>query len=278
MHSGDFQMAVKIRSLSVGTPAAALMLREGLGATDRFAAVQLAANGSLSVWSRTTAGGVVSSKAASGVLVPPNAWLLVERRGDRIALAVSPDDLTYTNVGTVQLSGLSQLVSAGAFLGGASGNAQGTVALGDFELTPLVSKGLTGEYFATSTLTLPKLTRVDAGVDFNWGLGSPDPTLGIDKFSARWTGRLKTSVAGLHTFFVQSDDGVRLYVNGQLMVNNWTDHALAEDSASMQLGAGVTLDLRLEYYENTGSSTARLLWTPPGQTKQVITVEQLQTP
>jgi regulation of enolase protein 1 (concanavalin A-like superfamily) len=277
-HSGDFQIAVKIRSLSVGTPATALMLREGLGATDRFAAVQLASNGSLSVWSRTTTGGAVSSKAASGVLVPPNAWLLVERRGDRIALAVSPDDLTYTNVGNVQLSGLSQLVSAGAFLGGASGNAQGTVALGDFELTPLVSKGLTGEYFATSTLTLPKLTRVDAGVDFNWGIGSPDPTLGNDKFSARWTGRLKTTVAGLHTFFVQSDDGARLYVNGQLMVNNWTDHALVEDSASMQLGAGVTLDLRLEYYENTGSSTARLLWTPPGQAKQVIAVEQLQTP
>jgi hypothetical protein len=77
---------------------------------------------------------------------------------------------------------------------------------------------------------------------------------------------------------VQSDDGARLYVNGQLMVNNWTDHALVEDSASMQLGAGVTLDLRLEYYENTGSSTARLLWTPPGQAKQVIAVEQLQTP
>ena len=125
---------------------------------------------------------------------------------------------------------------------------------------------------------MPKLTRVDAGVDFNWGLGSPDPTLGADKFSARWTGRLKTTVAGLHTFFVQSDDGVRLYLNGQLMVNNWTDHALFEDSVSMQLGAGVTLDLRLEYYENTGSSSARLLWTPPGQAKQVIAVEQLQTP
>ena len=277
-HSGDFQMAVRIRSLGTGTPATALMLREGLSATDRFAAVQVAANGALTVWSRTTTGGSVTSKVATGSLAVPNAWLLVERRGDRIALAVSPDDVTYTNVGTVQLAGLAQLVSAGEFVGGASATVQGKVSLGDFELTPLVNKGLTAEYFASTTLTLPKLTRVDSGVDFNWGLGSPDPTLPVDKFSARWTGRLKTSAAGLHTFAVQSDDGVRLYLNGQLVVNNWTDHGLKEDTYSLQLGAGVTLDLRMEYYENTGSATARLLWTQPGQAKQIIAVEQLQTP
>ncbi|NBV87291.1 MAG: hypothetical protein EBS01_13755, partial [Verrucomicrobia bacterium] len=249
-HSGDFQMAVQIRSLGAGTPSTALMLREGLAANDRFVAVQVAANGALTVWSRTTQGGAVTSTSASGSLVLPNAWLLLERRGDRIALAFSPDDVSYTNVGTLSLNGLSQLVSAGAFLGGAPGGVSGKVSLGDFELTPLVSKGLTAEYFGTSTLTLPKLTRVDAGVDFNWGLGSPDPTLPVDKFSARWTGRVKTTVAGLHTFSVQSDDGVRLYVNGNLVVNNWADHPLTEDSATLQLGAGVMVDLRMEYYEN----------------------------
>ncbi len=278
MHSGDFQMAVQIRSLGAGTPSTALMLREGLGATDRFVAVQVAANGALSVWSRVTPGGAVTSTPVSGSLVLPNAWLLLERRSDRIAVAVSADDVSYTNVGAVSLNGLSQLVSAGAFLGGATSNVPGKVSLGDFELTPLVSKGLTAEYFATSTLTLPKLTRVDAGVDFNWGLGSPDPTLPVDKFSVRWTGRVKTAVAGLHTFSLQADDGVRLYVNGQLLVNDWADHPLTEDSATIQLGAGVMVDLRMEYYENAWNAAARLLWTQPGGTKQVIPVSQLQTP
>jgi len=61
-------------------------------------------------------------------------------------------------------------------------------------------------------------------------------------------------------------------------VNNWADHPLTEDSATLQLGAGVMVDLRMEYYENGWNAAARLLWTQPGGTKQVIPASQLQTP
>ncbi|RFC43856.1 MAG: PA14 domain-containing protein [Verrucomicrobia bacterium] len=275
--SGDFQMAVRIRSLT-GAPATAIMLREGFGAGDRFAALQLAANGSLSVWSRTTVGGAVSSVAASGSLLLPNAWLLVERRGDQISLAISADDITYTNVTKIALPGLSQMTYAGAFLGGGSGTVVGKAVLGDCEVTPISSAGLTGEYFGGIALSGQRLTRVDPTVDFNWGALSPDPSLPADNFSARWTGRVKTSPAGTYTFAVQSDDGVRLWLNGQLVVNNWTDHATTETSVSLVLGAGVWVDLRMEYYERAGGAVARLLWTPPGQAKQVIPAAQMQTP
>ena len=276
-HSGDFQMAMRIRSLA-GAPASAVMLREGLGASDRFVAVQLAANGSVSLWNRSVVAGAVVSTTVSKTLAVPNAWLLVERRGDRVVLAVSADDITYVNVGSIELPGLSQMVYAGAFLGGATATAPGKVVLGDCEVTAITSPGLTGEYFGTTTLSGQRLTRVDPTVGFDWGILSPDPRVLADNFSVRWTGRVKTGVAGSYTFAVQADDGVRLWLNGQLLINNWTDHALTENAVTLSLGAAAWVDVRMEYYEHSGGAAARLLWTPPGQVKQVIPVGQLQTP
>jgi hypothetical protein len=276
-HSGDFQMAMRVRSLT-GAPAMAVMLREGMAAGDRFVAVQLAADGSVSLWNRNATGGAVVTSAAPGFLVVPNAWLLVERRGDRIALATSPDDITYTNVGTIELPGLAQMVYAGAFSGGTSATTPGVAVIGDLEVAPISSPGLTGEYFGGLALSGQKLTRIDPTLDFSWGTGSPDPRVTIDNFSVRWTGRLTTRVAGSYTFFVQSDDGVRLWLNGQLVINNWTDHGTTENSVTIPLGAAASVDVRMEYYEHTGGAVARLLWTSPGQAKQVIPVEQLQTP
>lgn len=276
-HSGDFQMAIRVRSLK-GTPGVAVMLREGMATSDRFVAVQLAADGSVSLWSRNTVGGSVASSAVPGLLVVPNAWLLVERRGDRVALATSPDDITYTNVGTIELPGLAQMVYAGAFLGGSSATTSGKAVLGDCEVVSISSPGFTGEYFGGVALSGQRLTRVDPTVDFNWGTGSPDPRVTSDNFSVRWTGRVKTRVAGSYTFSVQSDDGVRLWLNGQLVINNWTDHGTTENSVTVSLGAAASVDVRMEYYERTGGAVARLLWTTPGQAKQVIPVEQVQTP
>ena len=89
---------------------------------------------------------------------------------------------------------------------------------------------------------------------------------------------MKTGAAGSYTFYVQSDDGVRLWLNGGLVINNWTDHATTENSVTLSLGAAELVNVRLEYYERSGGATVRLLWTAPGQPKQVIPVGQLQTP
>jgi hypothetical protein len=277
--SGDFQLALRVRSVAGGsTPAVAVMLREGLGAGDRFAALQLAGDGSLSVRSRSAFGGAVVASPVPGVLVPPTAWLLVERRGDRLALATSPDDVTYTAAGAIELAGLPQLAYVGAWVHGGSGSAPGVAQFGDLELAALPGRGLTGEYFSGVGLNVLKFSRVDAGLDFNWGLGSADPRLAVDLFSVRWMGRVKTDVAGLYGFHVQSDDGVRLWVNGQLLVNNWSDHPLTENTGTLSLPAGVWVNLRLEYYERAGSAVLRLLWTPPGQAKRLVPAEALGTP
>jgi hypothetical protein len=279
MRSGNFQFALRVRSLTGGVvPGVAVMLREGLGAADRFAALQLGSDGSLSVRSRPVFGGAVVSSAVPGVLVPPDAWLLLERRGDRLAVAMSPDDVNYTAVGTVEIQGLPQLAYVGAWVHGGAGTAPGVALVGDLEMANLETSGLTGEYFSGVGLGVLKFSRVDPGLDFNWGLGSADPRLSMDQFSARWTGRVKTEAAGLYGFSVQSDDGVRLWVNGQLLVNNWSDHALTENTGTISLPAGTWVSVRLEYYERAGSATARLLWTPPGQSKRLLPGASLITP
>lgn len=131
--------------------------------------------------------------------------------------------------------------------------------------------GLYGEYFDNSNLTNRKATRTDATVNFNWGAGSPHPQIGADTFSVRWTGWVHAPVTGTYTFYTTSDDGVRLWVNNQLLINNWTNHSVTENSGTIALTAGSKYDIRLEFYENTGNAVITLSWLRPDQrSKQII--------
>jgi parallel beta-helix repeat protein len=138
--------------------------------------------------------------------------------------------------------------------------------------------GLQAEYFNNINLTAPVvLTRTDATVNFDFGTGSPAAgTVNVDNFSARWTGQVQAPVTGNYTFGTTSDDGVRLWVNGNQVINNWTGHApTTNNSASILLTANQKYDIRVEYYESGGGAVAKLLWAYPGQSQQVIPQERL---
>jgi hypothetical protein len=134
---------------------------------------------------------------------------------------------------------------------------------------PAAGIGLRGEYFNNADLTALLMTRIDSTVDFNWGTGAP-PGLGVDTFSVRWTGRVQAAFSETYTFYTQSDDGVRLWVNGALLINNWTAHSLREDRASLSLVAGQTYDVRLEFFEQAGAAAVRLLWSSVSTPKVVV--------
>jgi hypothetical protein len=135
--------------------------------------------------------------------------------------------------------------------------------------------GLYGEYFDTKDLTNRRLTRTDATVNFDWGSGSPAPAIGADTFSVRWTGWVHAPVSGTYTFYTSSDDGVRLWVNNQLIINNWTNHAVTENSGTISLSAGKKYDIKLEFYENTGAAVIKLFWAYSGQSMQIIPQQRL---
>ena len=105
--------------------------------------------------------------------------------------------------------------------------------------------GLTGQYYDNSDLTALTMTRTDATVDWDWGSGSPGGGIASGTFSIRWTGQLKPSVTGDYTFYVNSDDGVRLWVNNSLVIDNWTDHTAASESAGVSTGVS-RIDISLE--------------------------------
>lgn len=86
------------------------------------------------------------------------------------------------------------------------------------------SGGLYGEYFDTRNMTDLKVIRIDPQVSFDWGQGQPHPSVGADTFSICWSGWVIPDYAEVYTFYVRTDDGVRLWVNNELLVDQWNDH------------------------------------------------------
>jgi hypothetical protein len=130
--------------------------------------------------------------------------------------------------------------------------------------------GLKAEYFDNADLTAKKLTRVDPTVNFYWGNGAPAAGIGADTFSVRWSGEVEARYSETYTFTTTSDDGVRLWVNGQLVVNNWTDHSWVENSGTLALTAGRRYALKMEYYDRSGGAAAKLAWSSARQPKQIV--------
>jgi hypothetical protein len=104
------------------------------------------------------------------------------------------------------------------------------------------------------------LQRSEPNLDYYWGTGSPDPAIQGDGFSARWMRYLELA-AGTYRFTMTSDDGMRVYVDGHLLINEWYDHPAKTVSADRVLAAGHHLVV-VEYYENTVDAVARLSWAP----------------
>lgn len=125
-----------------------------------------------------------------------------------------------------------------------------------------VQKGLKGEYFSNVTLSgVPALTRIDQQLQFQWTLFSPDPNvLPYDFYSVRWTGKLMAPATGKFKIGVDGNDGYRIYIDGKLVVDNWTKltkQAILKDFAFEK---GRSYDIRVEYYEPAGNAFFSLVW------------------
>lgn len=138
------------------------------------------------------------------------------------------------------------------------------------DLDGLQRGGLDATFYDNADFTGSQVSRTDPTVDFDWGNGSPDPGIGPDTFSARWSGRVEAPVSGEYTFTTTADDGVRLFVDGKQVIDNWRDRAPTDDSGTITLEAGKRYDIQMDYYENGGGAVARLQWGYPGQARQVI--------
>jgi len=117
-------------------------------------------------------------------------------------------------------------------------------------------------YFANQTLSGTTAgERCEAAVDYTWGLGGPTGVgVGTDNFSARWV-KTQNFTAGTHTFTATADDGIRVYVDGTLVIDQWKDQSATTYTASRQVTAG-NHEVKVEYYENGGDAAAKLAIAP----------------
>jgi beta-glucosidase len=130
--------------------------------------------------------------------------------------------------------------------------------------------GLLGEYFPNRTFSgPPQVTRVDENVAFNFGAGEPAPELPTNNFSVRWTGTLTAPTTGDYVLGLTSDDGSRLYVDGKLAVDNWGTHLSRTVTETVRLDAG-RHDIRIEYFDGSGSASVSFGWFPPGALTDVL--------
>jgi hypothetical protein len=141
--------------------------------------------------------------------------------------------------------------------------------------TPGGGAGLTGAYYDNLDFTGLVLSRTDGPVDFDWGAGSPDGGVGVDTFSVRWTGRVRAEFTEVYTFTTRTDDGVRLWVNGELLVDQWVNQSATEHGGSLALTAGSHYTIQMDYYENGGNAVAQLMWSSPSTPKEAIPQELL---
>jgi hypothetical protein len=149
--------------------------------------------------------------------------------------------------------------------------------------------GLLGEYYTWAgnpppnfaSLTNLVLARVDPVINFNWGAGSPGASVPANYFATRWRGQVqpKYNLAETYTFYMRTDDGVRLWVNGQLLVNRWQTQSPTERSGTINIPAGCPrLDIVIEYFEYTEGAVSEMRWSSNSIAKEIIPQPNLYPP
>ena len=153
----------------------------------------------------------------------------------------------------------------------------GMVDMGAFEFASVITSdsgdGLKGEYFNNHSLKgTPAIVRVDATVNFDWGSGSYSTGQPADNFSVRWTGKVLPRYTGNYTFEVETDDGVRLWVNNVRIINKWMDNkkGTTKHKGKISLKAGTQYSIRMEYFEKKGNAVAKLRWSSAKQVCEII--------
>ncbi|HUT46042.1 MAG TPA: PA14 domain-containing protein, partial [Sedimentisphaerales bacterium] len=123
------------------------------------------------------------------------------------------------------------------------------------------------------------INRVDPEINFDWIDGSPDSLLQADSFSVRWTGELEVEFSETYTFYANTDDGVRLWINNELVIDRWVDRrAPTEAKGTIDLIGGQRYPIVMEYYESGGNAVAQLSWENSSTDRQIIPQAALSLP
>ncbi len=137
------------------------------------------------------------------------------------------------------------------------------------------ANGLNGAYFKNRNLQGNPIERTDPRVDFHWDRGGHPPGIPRENFSVRWTGAIEGPVNGKITFTTRTDDGVRLWVGGRKLIDQWRDMAATEHRGDFEMKAGARYPIRIEYFQGASLAEAQLFWNGPSLNRQIIPSSRL---
>lgn len=140
-------------------------------------------------------------------------------------------------------------------------------------------KGLLGKYYANTFPANPfvgtPLVRTDAVINFNWNTNSPDPSIPTNNYTVKWVGLVQPLFSEPYTFSTTTDDGARLWVNGQEIVNAWQAQSPTTWSGVINLQAQQLYAIEMDYFQAGGGAVAQLSWSSPSTISNIIPQTQL---
>ena len=149
----------------------------------------------------------------------------------------------------------------------------------NFSLTGTAGSGtgLVGTYYNDMTLTGSSTQRIDPTINFSWPNSNTSPMTGIgpDNWSVAWTGYIQPEFTDTYTFTTITNDGVRLWVNGQEIINDWQDQPAIAKIGSIALTAGLMYPITMDYYQDITGASAQLYWQSSCQPQQIVPATQL---
>jgi alpha-L-fucosidase len=244
-------------------------------------------------WLRVN-GSAVYGAREPGIVAEPS-WGAVSRRGDKLYVSVYEwsGSRSLTALAPFQVAGARVLGSNQAVTARRDGNVVTITPSGSptnpiatvIELTvrpparagTATGTGLTARFWPNATFAgQPTVTRTDRSVNYNWKFtGSPAASIPAEPFSSQWTGQVEAPLTETYTFTTVSDDTVRLWVDGRLIIDNTTPHGPAVDRGTIALQAGRRHAIRLEHTEQGGEASMKLIWSSPNIAQEVVPVNRL---
>lgn len=126
--------------------------------------------------------------------------------------------------------------------------------------------GLTGHYYNDSFID-KVYEQIDSQIDFDWGRDSPSEIVNNDDFSIRWSGQIESIESGQYQFFLESDDGARLWIDNALLINAWES---GHGSGVVNLGESIRHSVVVEFHETANKANIKLYWKTPSGNKEIV--------
>ena len=220
-------------------------------------------------------GGPGAGFATAGVDYSNNLPVTISFPAGTSTATVTLTPLANPNLSTPVMAQLQLLPGTNYTVG-----AQSNAAVVIYPSPTATGTGLFGQYYTNSSTTYTNANnfnpanlitnRIDPVIDFTWGATNFLPNLSNGLYTVRWTGQVRPQYSETYVFDVKSDDGCRLTVNDQLLINKWQSQSVSDQTNAIRLQAGVRYDLKLEYLQAGGLGQAHLYWYSPSQSQQVI--------